>query len=376
MIVVSKLRAGAAKSDITPPIGTTMDGYAHRTRPSEGIHDRLFSKALVIEDSTKSLALIACDVCWFTQGMVEEIRRRVEKIGVDSLALVATHNHSGPAMADLLIGPTESGTEYLHELPSLVAETAQMAIERVQLVSLSLGRGKAWVSLNRRKPYGEVDPEVITLILRSQSGQPIAGLLNYACHPTVLGPENRQISAEYPGRCTDLIERHFGGEFACLFLNGACGDINPITCIGYGCHGTFSDVMTIAESLSRVSIEGSNFAEIQTAKGIRAMSSTVGPFPPKGLSFKVNAMSLGDLVFLCVPGELFASTGLALKQYSGVSNLVVAGYTNGYVGYLPTEDAFVRNDYETSEICWVDKSADEAIRLEAASLAKRTLVSD
>ena len=72
-----------------------------------------------------------------------------------------------------------------------------------------------------------------------------------------------------------------------------------------------------------------------------------------------------------IPGEVFASTGLALKKRFGVGNLVVTGYANGYIGYLPTEDAFVRQDYETKKVCWVDKSAEEAIRTNAVPLAKR-----
>src|ERR1700681_4040076 len=104
MIAVT-LRAGAAKADITPPIGTPMDGYVRRTGPSEGIHDRLFGKVLLLEDERKTGALISCDVCWFTDGTIQEIRRRMEKIGINSVMLAATHNHSGPAMVDFLVSP-------------------------------------------------------------------------------------------------------------------------------------------------------------------------------------------------------------------------------------------------------------------------------
>lgn len=363
------LRAGCAKVDITPPVGTTMDGFAARILPSEGIHDRLFGRVIVIEDGRTSVALVSCDVCWFTEAMVQEVKRQATAIGVDFMILAATHNHSGPAMTDFVVSLTLSGAEYIHKLPGLIADTIQSAHRKLQPVSLTVGRSKAWVSINRRKTSVEIDPEVIMLILKNEAGRPIAGVLNYGCHPTVLGQENRQISADYPGCCAELIERSFGEEFVCLFFNGACGDVNPKTCIGYDCRGTFADVLEIARKLASVSAKHSHFTEIQSDEGIRFENSTIGPFPPYDLRFEINALGVGDLVIFGIPGEVFASTGLWLKEHTGITNLLLASYTNGYIGYLPAKDAFVRKDAETEWVCWVDNTAEEVLRTEAATLA-------
>jgi hypothetical protein len=81
-------------------------------------------------------------------------------------------------------------------------------------------------------------------------------------------------------------------------------------------------------------------------------------------------MSLGGVILLAAPGELFASTGLFLRKTTS-SPLMIAGFANGYVGYFPTQDAFERRDYETRRICWVDSSAEEVIRSEASALLER-----
>jgi hypothetical protein len=87
----------------------------------------------------------------------------------------------------------------------------------------------------------------------------------------------------------------------------------------------------------------------------------------------MSAMALGQLVLLGIPGEVFASTGLSLKSYAGIRDLVVAGYMNGYIGYIPTRDAFVRRDYESMSICSVDVNCEQELRTNAAVLVNSVL---
>src|SRR5690606_35310648 len=93
-------------------------------------------------------------------------------------------------------------------------------------VRIGVIRTKADVALNRRTPGGIVDPEVLAIVLEGADGKRLATICNYACHPVVLGHENNGISADYPGYLSSLIEKETGAP--CLYLNGACGDINPV----------------------------------------------------------------------------------------------------------------------------------------------------
>ena len=209
--------------------------------------------------------------------------------------------------------------------------------------------------------------------MEDMQGEPVGGVLNYSCHPTVLGPGNLQISADYPGFASDLVEKRLGHGFVSLFLNGACADVNPRTCVGYDCHGTFDDASQIAGDLSRAATDASASVGISSPPGIRFESSVVGPLDPFGLVFELSALAIGDFVILSVPAEVFAATGLWLKARVATRNFMVAAYTNGYVGYIPTEDSFGNQDYETKEVCWVDRGGEPAVRTAAQALIEKVL---
>jgi hypothetical protein len=59
----------------------------------------------------------------------------------------------------------------------------------------------------------------------ADSGQRLATIVNYACHPTTLAWDNRQISPDYVGALRETIERET--RAACVFLQGASGDLGP-----------------------------------------------------------------------------------------------------------------------------------------------------
>ena len=70
-------------------------------------------------------------------------------------------------------------------------------------------------------PDGVVDPELGVLQVLDDRGEVRATLVNFACHPAMLSPKNRQISAEWPGVMRREVQAATGA--ACLFLQGATG---------------------------------------------------------------------------------------------------------------------------------------------------------
>src|SRR5262249_3689435 len=86
----------------------------------------------------------------------------------------------------------------------------------------------AWFERNNTMvPTSPVDPTVSVLRLDDASGKPLAILVNYACHPVVLGSDNLRYSADYPGVTERVVEEQLGGSPLALFLQGGDGDINP-----------------------------------------------------------------------------------------------------------------------------------------------------
>src|ERR1051326_5801099 len=88
------------------------------------------------------------------------------------------------------------------------AEAAAEALANLQPVQLRTGRGECHINSNRRaitpagdrflgvNPDAPCDREGFVVRLDSLEGQPLATLVNYACHPTIMGPANRLITPD------------------------------------------------------------------------------------------------------------------------------------------------------------------------------------
>lgn len=98
--------------------------------------------------------------------------------------------------------------------------------------------------------------------------------------------------------------------------------------------------------------EGSNSRRLATARRNRLeMEGIYRQWAPAGPGefhkAEVQVLSFGpQLAIVGLPGEFFVETGWALQQRAGVGQLLVAGYANNYLGYIPTSDAFDRDGYE------------------------------
>ena len=57
----------------------------------------------------------------------------------------------------------------------------------------------------------------------------------------------------------------------------------------------------------------------------------------KQIRVEINVVKIGDFVLVTFPGELSVEIGLSIKNKSPFKNTYVAGYTNGYIYYSPTE---------------------------------------
>lgn len=242
--------AGAAHADITPSGPVWMDGMIREHR-SEGIHDRLEAKALVLaNDGSRELAfaLISMDICALGQEDADEARAAIEaRTGIprERILLCASHTHSGPAAMGFF-NPRE--LEYIKALKASMAETVEAAASLMVPSRIAYGRSEErTISYYRRLmaddghvvmnwepfpperivgPLGVPDPEVgvLRIVEAGGEGKTIATVFDHADHPNTLSGDSFLISAEYPGLASRLIRESWGGE--ALFLNGAQGSID------------------------------------------------------------------------------------------------------------------------------------------------------
>ncbi len=220
------LRIGASAIDITPPVGTALDGYGGRTDGSLGVHDPLFARCLFLDDGRNQLAIVVCDLIGVGRELVRRSRELIaERPGIPpaNVLIAATHTHAGPA------GIRGNGE------PVLVEDTARKIAGAVRVAhrdavegALKYGRTElSSISQNRRDPEWPIDHRLDVLAADTPDGRNIATVARYACHPTVMTGANLEISAEWPGEACRVMEQVIGGGARGIYLNGACGNINP-----------------------------------------------------------------------------------------------------------------------------------------------------
>ena len=257
------LTAGTGRSDITPPVGIAHAGWGAATHQrAEGVDMPFFATALYVTDGELEIAIVDLDMGVLTNEDDMAIRDAVEStsgIKPENLRLSATHTHSGPVNRGSwlnegmdLIGP------YWDSLPSRVAEAVNTARWAAKPAHVGVGKGSSSINVNRRPAFengtlftgrnweGVVDHEVGVVAFNDTEGKPIATIINYACHPTILGPANKLLSPDYPGTTRKVVEQYAGG--LCLFLQGAAGNCGPT-------HGFIGEV-AVAEWLgNRLGLE-------------------------------------------------------------------------------------------------------------------------
>src|SRR5262249_32810202 len=153
------IRVGAAKTDITPPLGIPLAGYYHE-RGADGVLDPLYSKAMVIEQDDQRAALVVLDLIGPGRWITDQARALVEQsTGIRGSHVMISPTHAHPARARATRGKRDQETgskkeiavKYTEQLPRRVAESVRLANERLQPVRLSVARGR-WEGLafNRR----------------------------------------------------------------------------------------------------------------------------------------------------------------------------------------------------------------------------------
>ncbi len=78
---------------------------------------------------------------------------------------------------------------------------------------------------------------------------------------------------------------------------------------------------------------------------------------PATRRIEMQAIRIGDAVFVGVPGEVFSEIGLEIKNRSPLQKTFVAGIVNGRYGYMPTAKEFVEGGYEIDGCEYSPKAA-------------------
>jgi neutral ceramidase len=218
-----QFRAGAAKVDVTPLESELPDNI-------EGILDRLYSRAIVVDNGVTSAALITVDTGVIPDALWKSLTQRIEKelgIPIQNVLLTPTHTHSGT------MRPKRDYEENIFK-------SVKLAKEKLQPARIGYGSGVSYLNVNRniidpetRRWWeganydGPSDKTVAVVKFESTQGEPIAVYYNYAMHAVAVGQLD-QISADAPGAASRYLEDSFNDGIVAVWSTGACGDQNPI----------------------------------------------------------------------------------------------------------------------------------------------------
>lgn len=239
----TRARVGVARRDITPPVGIRAKNWGPADwERSEGAHRPFELTALaVIAADERPRVLLAVDGTWWRRVADEQGVRTAILAGLgldaDQLMLSLSHTHAGAVLcaADAHLPGGELIPGYLEALAAAGIAAGREALDsaRPGLIEWTTGRctlaadreldlnGRALVGYN---PAGSAD-DTVTIGRISVDGVVIATLVNYACHPTTLAWQSREVSPDYVGAMREIVERATGAP--CLFVQGASGELAP-----------------------------------------------------------------------------------------------------------------------------------------------------
>lgn len=224
------VRIGFLRAEITPPVGTELGGYAGY-RPCAGVHDPLWCKAVVLEQDGQRYALLALDLLCVDETLSDRIAAAVKPLGICHVVAAAIHSHASPCGVVLGEGPLaevnrvadtdpEGFRAYTVTVIAQAVEACREAVSRLETFEIRAARGPALVIGSERHTGDTADLTMTVVQIRTESGRKLT-IYQIPCHPTVLGPGNLLVSADFVGGIEALLDTDMA-----VFLNGAAGDIS------------------------------------------------------------------------------------------------------------------------------------------------------
>lgn len=384
----STFRAAVVKIDITPDTPQNLLGYGPRT--STGTLDPIFHKIVALDDGETQFFLISTDICLMSPAEYDRVTAKIRKLyGIDPINVwwSVTHTHSAPEigtpgmygvyLSDRLvtIDPT-----YTNMMEQKLIDGIKEAREKLAPAKLGTGWGFSQANINRRaididgkaslglNPDGPVDRRIGVIRLEEADGSPLALIVNYAIHGTVLGPQNTLISGDAPGVVAQYVEEKLGVPV--LFINGAAGNLAPIYSVypnaRAGHLGEFrvllgdriisanrkiiSHTSDVKLKTGKITVETPRKSGLAWPDELQAYTKTT----KEGRNYvrlPVRFLQINDNIGIwSAPIELFCEVSNEVRDRSPLEYTFYYGYTNGWLGYLPTAEQFPYGGYEVERV--------------------------
>jgi hypothetical protein len=388
--------AGASETVVSPPArGTFLIGPM---KPSAGLHDDLYARALVLACGDTKAALVTVDYLGFDLEFNDELVFRIHRatgIPCAHILINCSHNHGAPVTVPW--GPWEEKRDKPHHqtlrrrLPAIVKE----ALGRLQAVRVDVRREPVQIGFNRRlmsggrivmapNPGGVVVPWVDVVSFVNNTEGRVAVLFSHAAHPVIVHASSTLISADYPGFAVQHLRRSQNPGCIFLFTQGCAGNINAFPLKG-GIEAAEAAGRELAGAVNRALEKSTEvlpapflrlaeleldlplqappaveailrMLEKETDPGKRARREALLEVARSGeqrtLRYPLRGLALGsEFCLMALSHEPFAEYGHFANEASPFRHNMVLGYTGGLECYVGTAEDYrlgERGGYETS----------------------------
>lgn len=360
-------RAGAAKSNITPKIGTSING-GFQDGTVAHIHDDTYAKGIVLDDGETRLAIVVSDLCMVSRETLDEAKKRasqVTKIPVENMMMSATHTHSGGTACGVF--QSEPDEDYLKFLSERIADAVIRANNNLQPARIGWGSGheptqvfnRRWKMKpgtplinpfgkedkvrmnpgfgdNKLEPAGPIDPEVPVVSIQSLEGAPIALLANYSLH-YVGGVPSGHISADYYGVFANRMKEILNADdsFVAIMSNGTSGNINNINFGGPapGSVPPYEKMNLVANTVAAEVFKACQMIEYKTWIPLRSVQKEISLGVRKPGSDEVKRakeiLAKANKPVLKTAEEIYARETMLMKDYPDQVSIILQTFRLG-----------------------------------------------
>jgi len=371
--LLGAFRAAIAVRDVTPEKPLPVSGGVGPSHAATKTIGRLNVRALVLEQDGTRVAICSTDFLGFPGVLCEKVHKQVSGIPAENILIGATHNHSGP---DCYGFPDETGKtscdlDYLNDVCKKLAEAINEAVGELQpaVVRIGTDRAQGKIAYNY---YAErlYDPRCHVIQVLDPQHEPVATLVNYACHPEVIGADQGILCPDFVGPLYERIEAQGGGVG--IFMNSALGGMVTADCRGPNGKDvqTWDECIRIGHRLADEALRIAGSAPIQSDPKLSCHSKTVTlpvenamlrqvvQLSPLGFALddensiqtRLNVVNLANAQMLTIPGEAMPNIGYYLKRKMHGQHNFLFGLTNDAFGYILAKvdwDSFERYEYIT-----------------------------
>ncbi|MEA4831868.1 MAG: neutral/alkaline non-lysosomal ceramidase N-terminal domain-containing protein [Oscillospiraceae bacterium] len=394
----SLMKIGAASVCTNPTVPIHLTGFGNIDRKYLGVHDDIEMDAVAFECEGKRSVIVAADTLGWDKGLTDQLRERIEKeLGVDKNALMfnASHTHSAPNTLTNTHGLGGYVKEYSDWFYETAFQTVKAALDDLEEGAIYIGESPAkFVSINRRlikggvcywQPWDAGPRNDNVMVIKAVCNDKVkAVLFNFACHPSTMNGD--YITADYVGYARNYIEKKIPGTTA-VFIQGCGGDLKTRALTEDGsafkvsyegaeacgsrlgssvvalCNGKAGDMTCLDGSVSaKVARFTIPLQENKTTKAqyLSLSKSSTGVLPevytwfyenyeslPTEIPYSIQRIDFGDkFTIFALEGEAVVEYDALFKALLPDRKVMVAGYSNGEIGYICTTHMYAEGGYE------------------------------